>query len=381
MSTLLYRSLIFEGWVAQILGLILIAALLSARPRSVGHRLLAVVLFCSVYRQFLLVMEISGAVELYPILFRTSFPLQLLSISAFYLYVKALTTPEFKFESRHVVHLIPAMFGIVWYFAVWVWGTPAYFQLGPTYYRDRYIGVILKVLVAIPYLIGARRLADRFAQKAKDHASDVSPLRLKWLRILFAITYASLAIDALDALTGPRLPVWYLIPATGLIALMALCYISMRVSPVFAREVQSYKEEVPDVPEPERNGDTSRSRLSDQELQRQRERLTGMLESKELYLNPELRLSDLATALNIRPYRVSEILSRGLQTSFYDLINSYRVAKAKELLFSPDSAHLNLLGIAMESGFKSKSVFNDVFKKMTGKTPSQFRAERNDRIA
>ncbi len=35
----------------------------------------------------------------------------------------------------------------------------------------------------------------------------------------------------------------------------------------------------------------------------------------------------------------------------------------------------------MESGFKSKSVFNDVFKKMTGKTPSQFRAGRNDRIA
>ena len=131
MSTLLYRSLIFEGWVAQILGLILIAALLSARPRLVGHRLLAVVLFCSVYRQFLLVMEISGAVALYPILFRTSFPLQLLSISAFYLYVKALTTPEFKLERRHVVHLIPAMIGIAWYFAIWIWGTPEYFQLGP----------------------------------------------------------------------------------------------------------------------------------------------------------------------------------------------------------------------------------------------------------
>jgi len=380
-STLLYRSIIFEGWVAQILGLILLAALLSARPRSVANRLLAVVLFCAVYRQFLLVMEISGEVDSYPILFRTSFPLELLAISAFYLYVKALTTPEFKLEGRHVVHLIPAMIGIVWYFVLWAWGTPEYFQLGPAYYRDRYIRVIVKVLVVIPYLIGARRHADAFAQKAKDHSSDVSPLRLKWLRILFVISYASLAIDALDVLSGPRIPVWYLIPAVALIALITLCYISLRVSPVFAREVQSYKDAAPDIPEPERNGDTSRSRLSDQELQRQRERLTGVLESKALYLNPELRLSDLATALNIRPYRVSEVLSRGLQTSFYDLINSYRVAKAQELLCSRDSSHLNLLGIAMESGFKSKSVFNDVFKKMTGKTPSQFRAGRNDRIA
>ena len=381
MSTLLYRSIIFEGWVAQILGLLLVAALLSARPRSIGHRLLAVVLLCSVYRQFLLVMQISGALELYPILFRTSFPLELLAISAFYLYVKALTTPEFKLEGRHLVHLIPAMIGIVWYFVLWVWGTPEYFQLGPAYYRDRYLRVIVKVLVVIPYLIGARRHADAFAQKVKDHSSEVSSLRLKWLRILFVISYASLAIDAFDALTGPRIPVWYVIPAVALIALITLCYISLRVSPVFAREVQSHKDAAADVPEPERNGDTSRSRLSDQELQRQRERLTGVMESKALYLNPELRLSDLATALNIRPYRVSEVLSRGLQTSFYDLINSYRVAKAQELLCSRASAHLNLLGIAMESGFKSKSVFNDVFKKMTGKTPSQFRAGRNDRIA
>ena len=273
------------------------------------------------------------------------------------------------------------MFGIVWYFVVWVWGTPAVFStwshiLSRSVYWGHREGI-----GGYPLFDWGARHADAFAQKAKDHASDVSPLRLKWLRILFVITYVSLAIDALDVLTGPRIPVWYLFPATALIALITLSYIALRVSPVFAREVQSYKDAVPDVPEPERNGDTSRSRLSDQELQRQRERLTGILESKALYLDSELRLSDLAAALNIRPYRVSEILSRGLQTSFYDLINSYRVAKAKELLFSPDSAHLNLLGIAMESGFKSKSVFNDVFKKMTGKTPSQFRAGRNDRIA
>jgi AraC-like DNA-binding protein len=65
-----------------------------------------------------------------------------------------------------------------------------------------------------------------------------------------------------------------------------------------------------------------------------------------------------------------------MHTSFYDLINRYRVAKAQELLRSPTAAHLNLLGVAMESGFKSKSVFNEVFKKNTGLTPSQFRSTK-----
>ena len=111
----------------------------------------------------------------------------------------------------------------------------------------------------------------------------------------------------------------------------------------------------------------------ERQLDRLKHRLMALMENQAIYLNPELRLSDLAIALGVRPYRVSEILNRGLQTSFYDFVNRYRVAKAQDLLMAPDSSYLNLLGVAMESGFKSKSVFNDVFKKMTGKTPSQFR--------
>jgi AraC-like DNA-binding protein len=147
---------------------------------------------------------------------------------------------------------------------------------------------------------------------------------------------------------------------------------------VLAWECQCGKaESLPDFTVPQQNielnGDAHKGRLPDEELARQKERLIRVLQNQALYLNPELRLSDLAAALGLRPYRVSEILNRGLQTSFYDLINGYRIARAQELLSSQSSAHLNLLGIAMESGFRSKSVFNEVFKKMTGKTPSEFR--------
>jgi AraC-like DNA-binding protein len=134
---------------------------------------------------------------------------------------------------------------------------------------------------------------------------------------------------------------------------------------VFARETQLRP------PAAEQKKETNRA--PDEQLDRQKERLIEVLKNKQLYLNPELRLSDLAQALDIRPYRVSEILNRGLQTTFYDLINGYRISRARELLLAPDAAQFNLLGIAMESGFKSKSVFNDVFKKSTGMTPSQFR--------
>jgi AraC-like DNA-binding protein len=352
-------ALIVEGWMTQLLCLLLIAALLSAHAHFKANRFLAATLFCGVYRQFLVVMQLRGTIVSFPFLLRTSFPFQLLAISLLYLYVTAITTPGFHLERKHAVHLLPFVFGFAWYL----------YDQGP------YLQIVIKVLVAIPYMVRTQQQVSHFAKQSKDHISNLSHLQLKWLRTLLIAAYSVLAVDALDAVTGPDVPVWYLVPSAGLLSLMMLAYFSLRVSPVFAREVESQQADSnDDSPATEQKIDTSR--LPDEQLQRLKDRLTDLMKNQAIYLNPELRLSDLAVALGIRPYRVSEILSRGLQTSFYDLVNRYRVAKAQDLLMAPDSAYLNLLGVAMESGFKSKSVFNDVFKKMTGKTPSQFRAEK-----
>src|SRR5436190_22735172 len=106
------RTLIVEGWMAQLLGVLLVAALLSARPRSTTNRLLALGLFCAVYRQFLLTLQISGAITSLPILLRSSLPFQMLAIPLYYLYAKALTTPEFKLGRKHALHLIPCFIGL-----------------------------------------------------------------------------------------------------------------------------------------------------------------------------------------------------------------------------------------------------------------------------
>jgi AraC-like DNA-binding protein len=352
--------LIIEGWLAQALGLLLIAALLSARPRSTANRLLAAALFCAVHRQFLLTMQISGALASLPILLRTSLPFQLLAFPMFYLYVIALTTPEFRVKSRHAIHLVPLGVGLAWNA---VFHSP----------------VVVKVLVAIPYLILTHRQVRTFSGESQNHLADLAFLRLNWLRILLTVAYVMIGIDALDVVTRPEIPIWHLVPTAGLISLIGLSYFSLRLSRVFAHEIDVRRE---------REEKRESSRLSDEQLNREKERLLEVLKKQALFLNPELRLSDLAAALDVRPYRVSEILNRGLQTSFYDLINLYRVAHAQKLLNSPDSSYLNLLGIAMESGFKSKSVFNDAFRKTTGTTPSEFRARKttesthsDDRIA
>ena len=371
--------LIAESVMAQLLGFILVATLLTARPRSIANRLLAAALLCVVFRQFVLVLTMFSAIASFPMLFRMSFPFQLLAIPAFYLYAVALTTPDFRIERKHAVHLLPFAVGVVWYGAVLVWGGPSPFELGTALDRELYARTVVKLLVMIPYLILVRRQVQTFAPEVKQHVSDTSPFRLNWLRTLLVLAGASVAVDVLDVATGPSIPLWYLTPGVSLISLIVLSYLSMRVSPIFTSEVHRKQEEsVPDVVLPQAEAeevpiDASPGRLPDAELEKQKERLTGIVVAKSLYLNPDLRLSDLADAMGVRPYRVSQILNQGLHTSFYDLINQYRIEKAQELLTSPAADRLNLLGVAMESGFRSKSVFNEVFKKTTGKTPSQYR--------
>ena len=57
--------------------------------------------------------------------------------------------------------------------------------------------------------------------------------------------------------------------------------------------------------------------------------------------------------------------------NFFDYINSYRVAEAKEKIAKEPAQ--TLLQIAYAVGFNSKNSFNSAFKKHVGMTPSAYR--------
>jgi AraC-like DNA-binding protein len=54
------------------------------------------------------------------------------------------------------------------------------------------------------------------------------------------------------------------------------------------------------------------------------------------------------------------------------MVAEYRVTEAKKLL--KDRPNIKVEEIAEQVGYNSKSSFNTVFKKLTGSTPSEFRA-------
>jgi AraC-like DNA-binding protein len=99
----------------------------------------------------------------------------------------------------------------------------------------------------------------------------------------------------------------------------------------------------------------------------------AVMNHERLYLQSELTLQNIADHLKIPAYQVSQAINEGLNKTFYDLVNGYRVEEAKRLLRDPKSKNNKILAIAFDSGFNSKTTFNTVFKKFTGFTPSEFK--------
>lgn len=101
------------------------------------------------------------------------------------------------------------------------------------------------------------------------------------------------------------------------------------------------------------------------------ERMYLLFEKEHVYLNPRLRLSELAMLLGTNRTYLSQYFNQNCESTFYDFVNDYRIHHAKLLLHSIDDT---LETIAMNSGFNSLSTFRRAFVQREGMSPIEFRA-------
>ena len=88
----------------------------------------------------------------------------------------------------------------------------------------------------------------------------------------------------------------------------------------------------------------------------------------------ELSLRRVAKAVNIHPNYLSEKFKHVTGMNFVDYVARTRFERACRLLHDGD---LRISDIAFATGFQSLSQFNRVFKKLSGKSPTQFRAAKS----
>ena len=102
-------------------------------------------------------------------------------------------------------------------------------------------------------------------------------------------------------------------------------------------------------------------------------RICQVMEEQRLYLNPNLKVADVANALGSSRTVISNCINSQRNCSFPQFVSTYRVAYAQELMRS--RPEIKIAEVWMAAGFPSESTFFRIFKAVTGTTPTDWRRD------
>jgi AraC-like DNA-binding protein len=241
------------------------------------------------------------------------------------------------------------------------------------------LGVTLFMLGTIVqlglYLLFSIKRLIRHSSSIKNEFSDIDRINLAWLRNLLlglgCIYLLYLGDQFFPDLMGMNI-LGDMVTVMAVILIYSMGYFGLRQPAIFTRASIAQPAAVEAGVDPaeekyRRSGldkETSRVFLNE---------LTGHMEANKPYLEGDLVLPQLAQQLGISANYLSQVINEQLHVNFYDFINGYRVEEAKGLIRNAGPKNTNILNIALDSGFNSKSAFYTAFKKATSMTPTQYR--------
>lgn len=241
------------------------------------------------------------------------------------------------------------------------------FVFGVTLPTQGSLRLWLASVVTLISLGAAVRIVLAFRASAALSRTSRALARMHWLMWAVAGAVALALIDALRMALAERgvsigpegamfaATLMGLIALTGWLAFGASEHVR-RGGPLLADE-QNLANEAPGVPGPEAVANF--------------ERIENLLAEKALFLEPGLRLADLAHAAALTPREASHAINACFGSNFSAYINERRARQARAFI-EEGMRRKTFLQIAMESGFSSKTAFNEAFKKLTGLTPTEF---------
>lgn len=99
------------------------------------------------------------------------------------------------------------------------------------------------------------------------------------------------------------------------------------------------------------------------------------LEIKQVFLDRELSLKKFSAMIHTNQTYLSNVVNKYFGCNLKELLNTYRVEYAKELL---RAGKCRLEEVPLQCGFASKSAFYAAFSKLTGMSPLRYLSyERN----
>lgn len=151
------------------------------------------------------------------------------------------------------------------------------------------------------------------------------------------------------------------------ILIITLAYIYYRRRMKRNNLIQSKEKQQPVIEEKYR-----KSNVTEEECRRLAGELELLMQRDRLYVNPNLKIADLAAILNVSTYTLSYLFNQYLDKNYYDYLNDYHIEEFKRLVDKDEYSKYTLTALAELCGFSSRTSFFRYFKKVIGITPNEY---------
>lgn len=216
--------------------------------------------------------------------------------------------------------------------------------------------IVFFVLYGCGTFVAILYYLPKYNKFLRAHYSYDENVNLRWIYVtlftfyLLMFTYAGCGVN--DSVLGDFIYV------AGSVASWAwICFCIWRQEAVLSELKETLKEEKKTLKEEEETDDL----------------LAAVIEARfirtKLFLNPKLKLGDVAAAVGTNRTYLSRYLNAVLHSTFYDYVNGLRLDHACSLMKETD---YSITAIAQMSGFNSYSTFRRAFIAKFGISPTSW---------
>lgn len=356
--------------------LLLLAGVLAARmpAGSLRRNLLIAFLLTKaflVFRWFVLRFDVISARE-WPALYLTSCAGFFLLAPLLYLYVQATCRRDFRLQRAHVAHAAPfaAMLAFATVGTVVAFGGGSTGSAALDSFIDRrfwtvfWCGNLIQIVI---YIASMFRVLSRYRSGLDEVHLAGARNEIAWMRGLLTVLslhwifVTSRSLLALLDLSPPAL--------SGVLDLFSITIFLVFTTVLVVKGLSSVRR----IPGFDEAVPTNGAPVSIEDLENCAEKAVALMRTERPYLDPSLGLEELALRLEAPAWQLSRALNTVLGRNFFHFVNGFRVEEAKRRLVDPARADETMLRVLHQSGFNSKSTFNEAFKRETGVTPSEYR--------
>lgn len=354
MGTLGWEAIIIVFGIVQAvsLGLLLLAS--QKRPLSAAFfGVLLIIEAFGLLEQFLYFSEIVYQV---PHLLGWSYPFNIIKPALLLLFVNAYFVKDFRLQKKHLLHLIP--FAVYLLLFIPLFTSTAEQKISflnsmqDDVWTDNLQGIIfftINSLIHIIYFIYTLSIVKK-SHDLVIRSNDSTSLWVSRLVVFFATFFVFRIVlyffNGFHLLSNQTFATIVMLVSSFTIQCIAWFLLRNLRWPNFKPE---------DIPS-----------------MREIDLLTNVLNEEKAYLDDTLTLEKLAKSAGLTAERVTNLFRVFYKKPFKETINTLRVEEAKRLIKENGPKQLNLLAIALDSGFNNKVTFYRAFKKNEDCSPSEY---------